>query len=46
MVLELALKAGCGYIVMYNMRDFAGCARFGIEAVTPAEMLRLIGERP
>jgi predicted nucleic acid-binding protein len=25
MVLELAVKAGCQFIVTYNLRDFAGC---------------------
>jgi len=42
-VLELAVEAGCGVIVTHNIRDFAGCEDFGIEAVTPGEFLRRIG---
>jgi predicted nucleic acid-binding protein len=44
MLLELAVKAGCRFIVTYNERDFAGCERFGVEAVTPAKFLKQIGE--
>ncbi|HEX8452891.1 MAG TPA: putative toxin-antitoxin system toxin component, PIN family [Longimicrobium sp.] len=44
MVLELAVKAGCPFIVTYNERDFAGCERFGIKALTPAAFLKKIGE--
>ncbi len=43
LVLELAVKAGCQFIVTFNERDFAGCERFGIEALTPGEFLRRIG---
>jgi putative PIN family toxin of toxin-antitoxin system len=46
MVLELAVKAGCPFIVTYNERDFAGCERFGIKALTPAAFLKRIGELP
>ena len=45
LVLELAVKAGCDFIVTYNRRDFAGCERFGIRAISPAEFLRDLGER-
>ena len=44
MLLELAAKAGCRFIVTYNERDFAGCERFGVEVVTPAKFLKQIGE--
>jgi putative PIN family toxin of toxin-antitoxin system len=44
MVLELAVKAGCSFIVTYNERDFAGCEHFGIKALTPAAFLKKIGE--
>lgn len=44
MILELAVKAGCQYIITYNERDFAGCERFGISAVTPGAFLRHIGD--
>jgi putative PIN family toxin of toxin-antitoxin system len=43
MVLELAVKARAAFIITYNVRDFAGCERFGVEAVPPAEFLRRIG---
>ena len=44
MVLELAVEAGCDYVVTYNVRDFAGAERFGVRVVKPQEFLRLIGE--
>ena len=46
MVLELAVKAGCDFIVSFNKKDFVGVERFGIEAVTPAEFLQRIGDLP
>ena len=44
MVLELAVEAGCDYVVTYNVRDFAGAERFGVRVVKPQEFLRLIGD--
>jgi putative PIN family toxin of toxin-antitoxin system len=44
MLLELAVKAGCQYIVTHNERDFAGCEPFGIKAITPGAFLRHIGD--
>lgn len=38
-ILELAVAAGVRYVVTHNVRNFAGVQRFGIEAITPAEML-------
>jgi putative PIN family toxin of toxin-antitoxin system len=46
MVLELAVTAGCDFIVTYNKRDFEGAARFGLQIVTPKEFLEQIGELP
>jgi putative PIN family toxin of toxin-antitoxin system len=43
MVLELAVKAGCDSVATYNIRDFAGIERFGVNAVTPANFLESIG---
>jgi putative PIN family toxin of toxin-antitoxin system len=43
MVLELAVKAGCQFIITFNLRDFAGCERFRIRPLPPAEFLRHIG---
>ena len=44
MVLELAVEAQCDYIVTYNKRDFAGVEQFGLQAVSPAEFLKIVGE--
>ncbi len=46
MVLELAVNAGCKYIVTYNKRDFRGTETFGIEIVTAKEFLEKIGALP
>ncbi len=46
MILELAVKAGCDYIVTFNKRHFRGCERFGIQAVSPGEFLRSLGVVP
>lgn len=43
MVLELAVKAGCDSVVTYNIRDFVGIERFGVNAITPATFLESIG---
>lgn len=39
MVLEAAVNAGCNAIVTHNLRDFAGAADLGIQALTPAEFM-------
>lgn len=44
MVLEVAVKARCRYIVTYNIRDFRGVERFGIEAVTARQLLDRLEE--
>jgi predicted nucleic acid-binding protein len=44
MVLELAVTAGCNYIITYNVNDFKGIENFGIKAITPKEFLELAGE--
>ena len=46
MILELAVNAGCKYIVTYNKRDFRGAEAFGIEVVTAKEFLEKIGALP
>ena len=46
MLLELAVSAGCKYIVTYNKRDFRGVEEFGIEAVTAKEFLERSGALP
>jgi putative PIN family toxin of toxin-antitoxin system len=45
MVLELAVAAGCRYIVTFNMKDFVGTEQFGIEAIRPKELLKKIGAK-
>lgn len=42
-LLELAVAAGCRHIVTFNLRDFRGVEPFGVEAVTPAAFLALLG---
>ena len=42
MVLEVAVKAQCDYIVTYNKADFKGVDRFGIEVVDAAEFVKLL----
>lgn len=44
LVLELAVEASAKYIVTYNLRDFAGAEKFGIQVVTPKAFLKVIGE--
>lgn len=44
MILELAVEAGCGYIITYNLDDFKGIEQFNLEAITPKQFLIKIGE--
>jgi putative PIN family toxin of toxin-antitoxin system len=46
MILELAVKAGCEFIVTYNARDFAGVEQFGIRVTDPGTFLQHIGALP
>lgn len=43
MVLELAVAAGCEFVVTYNKADFRGAEQFGLRVVTPQEFLHEIG---
>jgi putative PIN family toxin of toxin-antitoxin system len=43
-ILELAVAAKAQYIVTHNLRDFAGVEAFGLEAITPAQMLAKLRE--
>ena len=43
-ILELAVESQCDFIVTFNVRDFAGAERFGVEVITPQEFLRKLGE--
>ncbi len=42
LILELAVAAGCEYIITHNLRDFRGVEKWGLKAMTPGEFLRLI----
>lgn len=44
MVLELAVAAGCDYIVTYNRKDFRGSEDFGVRVINAREFLKTIGE--
>ena len=44
MLLELAVKANCQYIVTYNKRDFQDVDKFGIKLTTAKEFLQIIEE--
>jgi predicted nucleic acid-binding protein len=44
MVLEAAVNGQCRYIVTFNLDDFVGADRFGIEAIRPRDFLTRIGE--
>jgi putative PIN family toxin of toxin-antitoxin system len=46
LVLEVAVEAGCDYIVTHNIRDFAGAEQFGLQVVAPKTFLRGIGVMP
>ena len=43
MVLEVAVESQSQFIITFNKKDFIGCDRFGIKAVTPQEFLNIIG---
>jgi predicted nucleic acid-binding protein len=45
-VLEAAINGDCNYIITYNIHDFRGSERFGIEVITPKEFLQKIGAIP
>jgi predicted nucleic acid-binding protein len=42
MIMELAFAANCPYIVTHNVGDFRGCEKFGIEAITPGDFLKMM----
>ena len=44
MVLELAVTSQCDYIVTYNTSDYQGIHQFGIKAIRPRDILKMIGE--
>ena len=44
MVLELAVESESDFIVTHNIRDFIGIEQFGIESITPKQLLEKIGK--
>lgn len=46
LILELAVKANCNYIVTYNKQDFEGVEAFGVNVIDSREFLQIIGELP
>jgi putative PIN family toxin of toxin-antitoxin system len=46
LVLELAVAAGCQYVVTHNVDDFAGAEHFGVKALRPADYLGRLGVQP
>jgi putative PIN family toxin of toxin-antitoxin system len=45
MVAEVAIAAGCDFIVTFNARDFAAVRQFKVRVVTPKEFLTNLGVR-
>jgi putative PIN family toxin of toxin-antitoxin system len=43
-ILELAVAANARYIVTHNLKNFAGVESFGLEGITPAQMLLKLEE--
>lgn len=43
MILELAVKAQCDYLITFNKRDFQGAEQFNVVTLTPGEFLKRIG---
>ena len=39
-LLELAWHANCEYIVTYNIRDFVGSDKFGVQPIRPLDFLK------
>lgn len=42
MILDLAVRANCRYIITYNTRDFSGVNKFGLQAITAQEFLKIL----
>ena len=46
MVLEAAVNAACDMIVTHNLRDFAATDSLGVKALTPAEFMNAMKDKP
>ena len=45
LVLEVAVESQSKYIVTFNIKDFKGCDKFGIKAITPQEFMTMRGKQ-
>jgi putative PIN family toxin of toxin-antitoxin system len=45
MFLELAVESESDFIVTFNKKDYKGIDKFNLEAITPKEFIRIIGEK-
>jgi predicted nucleic acid-binding protein len=45
LIFELAVAAGCKYIVTHNLRDFRGMENWRIEAVKPSDFLKQVEKK-
>lgn len=43
-ILELAIESHSDYIISYNKADFEGTEKFGIQVISPRELLEILGE--
>ena len=43
LVLEVAVESQSKYIITFNKKDFKGCEKFGLKAVTPQEFMKKRG---
>jgi putative PIN family toxin of toxin-antitoxin system len=43
-ILELAIESHSDYIISYNKADFEGTEKFGIQVISPKELLEILGE--
>ena len=46
MLMEVAVTAQCHFIVTHNLRHFTGIKTFGIQALSPLQLLQKIGAQP
>lgn len=44
MILDLAIAANADYIITYNLKDFGNIEKFNVEAITPFDFLKTLGE--
>lgn len=44
LVLEVAVESASQFIITHNLRDFAGIEKFNLQAITPQQLLKQLGE--